>query len=87
MTAAVQASRQWSREVFYFVYLNLKDTQLIEPLIVDVLEALPIGESLSHTEKRILLWEEIEKKLLIKLTGKQKPTNCLLYTSPSPRDS
>ncbi len=74
MTAAVPVSRQWSREVFYFAYLSLKDTQLIEPLIVDVLEALPIGESLSPTEKRILLWEELEKKLLVKLTGKQKPT-------------
>jgi len=74
MTAVVQASRQWSREVFYFVYLNLKDTQLIEPLIVDVLEALPIGESLSPRKKRILLWEELEEKLLVELTGKQKPT-------------
>ncbi len=74
MTAAIPASRQWSREVFYFAYLNLKDTQLIEPLIVDVLEALPTGESLSPRKKRILLWEELEKKLLVELTGKQKPT-------------
>ena len=74
MTAAIPVSRQWSREVFYFAYLSLKDTQLIEPLIVDVLEALPIGESLSPRKKRILLWEELEKKLLVELTGKQKPT-------------
>ena len=74
MTAAVPVSRQWSREAFYFAYLSLKDIQLIEPLIVDVLEALPIGESLSLRKKRILLWEELEKKLLVELTGKQKST-------------
>lgn len=74
MTAAVPVSRQWSREAFYFAYLSLKDIQLIEPLIVDVLEALPIGESLSPWKKRILLWEELEKKLLVELTGKPKPT-------------
>jgi hypothetical protein len=74
MTAAIPVSRQWSREVFYFAYLSLKDTQKIEPLIVDLLEALPIGESFSPRKKRILLWEELEKKLRVELTGKQKPT-------------
>ena len=51
MTAAVPVSRQWSREAFYFAYIRLKDIQLTEPLIVDLLEALPIGESLSPRKK------------------------------------
>lgn len=73
MTALVPVSRQWSREVFYFAYLRLKDSQLIEPLIIDVLEVLPTERSLSPREKRFLLWEELEKKLLVELTQKQKP--------------
>jgi len=90
MTALVPPSRQWSREAFYFAYLGLKDTQLIDPLIVDVLEVLPTGESLSLREKRFLLWEELEKKLLVELTEKHKPNLGqleLFATNEYPQDS